>query len=267
MPRLLHISDIHFGPKHRPEAAEGVLRLVEDVQPDALVVSGDLTQRAKPRQFQEARAFIDRVTVPVLTVPGNHDVPLYRGFFAERVFFPYRAYQRHFSEELEPVLELPGLTLIGVNTAFNWTTKHGRITGRQLDRLEGQLRDLPEVGFRVVVIHHEMIPAPRFGLQTVMAHAWELADVLSSRGVDMVLAGHLHQAFVSTTEDYYAFGRRPVIVAHSGTTTSTRGRGGERGVSSCNLIQLDAGATEIRQLRWTGGTAGFEEHSVHRYRR
>src|SRR4030095_10141040 len=75
---LLHISDVHFGPPHRPELAEKGLAFVEEHRPAAVVLSGDLTQRAKPKQFQEARRFVDRLPAPTLVVPGNHDVPLYR---------------------------------------------------------------------------------------------------------------------------------------------------------------------------------------------
>ena len=78
MRRILHISDVHFGPPHLPDVAAGVLRLVESRQPDLVALSGDLTQRAKPHQFREACSWVDRIGVPTVTVPGNHDVPLYR---------------------------------------------------------------------------------------------------------------------------------------------------------------------------------------------
>jgi 3',5'-cyclic AMP phosphodiesterase CpdA len=78
MRHLLHISDVHFGPPHRPELAEKVLEFADRRKPDAVVLSGDLTQRAKPEQFRQARRFVDRFPAPALVVPGNHDVPLYR---------------------------------------------------------------------------------------------------------------------------------------------------------------------------------------------
>src|SRR3954453_23307871 len=97
---ILHISDVHFGPPHLPRVSEGVLELIDRLRPGFVVVSGDLTQRAKPEQFRQARAFVDRIEslgVPTLTVPGNHDVPLYRVW--ERIFNPYGCYKKYFSPE------------------------------------------------------------------------------------------------------------------------------------------------------------------------
>src|ERR1700728_3239791 len=101
---LLHCSDVHFGPKHLPAVTAGLLALIEARRPDLVVVSGDLTQRAKPAQFRAAREFVDRIPVLTLVVPGNHDVPMYRGLFLERIFAPFQAYRRCFSADLEPIL-------------------------------------------------------------------------------------------------------------------------------------------------------------------
>ena len=105
------------------------MAFVERQRPDLVVVSGDLTQRAKPEQFRQARAFVDRIEalgVPTLTVPGNHDVPLYRVW--ERIFNPFGCYRKYFSPELEPVYRDDELLVVGINTAFGWTLKDGRIT-------------------------------------------------------------------------------------------------------------------------------------------
>ena len=126
MRQILHISDVHFGPYHQPEVAAGVLDLIERRRPDLVAVSGDLTQRAKPYQFVEAREFVDRIPVPTIAVPGNHDVPMYR--FWERLLAPYGAYRKHFAQELEPVVRDDEMLVVGVNTAHNWTIKDGRIT-------------------------------------------------------------------------------------------------------------------------------------------
>ena len=127
---ILHISDIHFGPAHLPDRAAGVLDLVAARRPDLVILSGDLTQRAKPTQFRAARRFVDEIGVQVLAVPGNHDVPLYR--FWERCLVPLRAYRRHFDSELEPRLADDELLVVGFNTAFNLTLTGGRILRRQL---------------------------------------------------------------------------------------------------------------------------------------
>lgn len=262
---LLHISDVHFGPPHLDAVHEGVLDLVEDRHPDVVVLSGDLTQRAKPEQFRQAREFVDRIPVPTLVVPGNHDVPLYRVW--ERVFTPFGAYRKYFAEELEPTYRDEAMVIVGINTAFNWTLKEGRI---QLDRLMevGELlEEVPRGVFKVVVAHHHMIPPPNFGTQTVLGNAEDAMDLFSTVGVDLILSGHLHQSYIGNSEEFYPKGRPPVIVIHSGTTTSNRGRAGERERNSCNWIQFDDESVVVSHLLYHPEVSRFREHSRHWYPR
>lgn len=242
-----------------------MLELIERHRPDFVVVSGDLTQRAKPEQFRQARAFVDRIPVPSLVVPGNHDVPLYRVW--ERIFAPYGAYKKHFSPELEPVYRDDELLVVGINTAFNWTIKDGRITLRRLLEVETILRSVPDSVCKVVVAHHHLIPPPNFGTQRVLANAYEAIDLFSSAGVDLILSGHLHQAYIGNSEEFYPKGRPPVVILHSGTTTSNRGRAGERERNTCNWIQVDHKSMVVSHLRWHRELDRFAEHSRHWYPR
>lgn len=262
---IFHISDVHFGPPHLPAVADGVLAFIEQRRPDVVVLSGDLTQRAKPEQFQAARRFVDRIPVPTLVVPGNHDVPLYRVW--ERIFHPFGAYRRHFSEELEPVYRDDRLMIVGINTAFNWTLKDGRIQLSRLLEVGDLLNSVPETVFKVVVAHHHLIPPPNFGTQTVLANAYEAIDLFSSVGVDLILSGHLHQAYIGNSEEFYPKGRPPVVILHSGTTTSNRGRAGERERNTCNWIQLDDSSMIVSHYRWHPELTRFAEHSRHWYPR
>ncbi len=278
MRQILHISDVHFGPPHLDEVSDGVCELARRRHPDLVVISGDLTQRAKPEQFRQARAFIDRFTMPTLTVPGNHDVPMYR--FWERTLAPFGAYQEHFASELEPTFEDDEMLVVGVNTAFNWTVKNGRVTRAGLRRLRGLLAGSGQASAdrarsgratpgraRIVVAHHPMVPAPRFDTQRVLGNVHTVVDLLAGSGVDLVLSGHLHQAWISTTEAYYPTGRRPVLLVHSGTSTSSRGRGSERRRNTCNWIRLSDGEIEISHLGWDRDAGRFHEQSRHRYPR
>jgi 3',5'-cyclic AMP phosphodiesterase CpdA len=245
--------------------SEGVLEFIGRNRPDLVVLSGDLTQRAKPEQFKQARAFVDRIPVPTLTVPGNHDVPLYRVW--ERIFNPYGCYRKYFSPELEPVYRDGEMLVVGINTAFGWTFKDGRIKIRRLLEVEKLLRETPETVFKVVVAHHHMIPPPNFGTQRVLANAYEAIDLFSSAGVDLILSGHLHQAYIGNSEEFYPKGRPPVVILHSGTTTSNRGRGGERERNTCNWIQLDGKSLVVSHYRWHHSLERFAEHSRHWYPR
>lgn len=242
-----------------------MLELIDRHPPDFVVVSGDLTQRAKPEQFRQARAFVDRIPVPSLVVPGNHDVPLYRVW--ERAFDPYGAYKKYFSPELEPVWQDGELLVVGINTAFGWTFKDGRITLRRLLEVERILKSVPDEVCKVVVAHHHLIPPPNFGTQTVLANAYEAIDLFSNAGVDLILSGHLHQAYIGNSEEFYPKGRPRVVIVHSGTTTSNRGRAGERESNTCNWIQVDGKSMVISHLRWHRDLGRFAEHSRHWYPR
>lgn len=265
MRRIFHISDVHFGPPHLPRLARGVLEFIDQHRPDLVVVSGDLTQRAKPEQFREARAFVDQIPVPTLVVPGNHDVPMYRVW--ERVFSPYGAYRRHFSPELEPLYRDDELLVVGINTAFNWTIKDGRIPLSRLLEVGELCASVPESVLKVVVAHHHLIPPPNFGTQRVLGNAYEAIDLFSSAGVDLILSGHLHQAYIGNSEEFYPKGRPPVVILHSGTTTSNRGRGGEKEKNTCNWIRADTQSMVVCHFAWQKELDRFAEQSRHWYPR
>lgn len=265
MRTIFHISDVHFGPPHLPRVSQGVLEHIERNRPSLVVLSGDLTQRARPEQFREARAFVDAIPVPVVVVPGNHDVPLWRIW--ERIFDPYGCYKKHFSPEMEPIHQDDEMLVVGVNTAFGWTIKDGRITMRRLLELADLFERTPESIFKVVVAHHHLIPPPNFGTQRVLGNAFEAIDIFSSVGVDLILSGHLHQAYIGNSEEFYPKGRPPVVILHSGTTTSNRGRGGERERNTCNWLRIDKESMIVSHLRWHRELDRFAEHSRHWYPR
>jgi len=133
MASLIHLSDLHFG-AHDPEIVEAVERQVDKANPDLVVISGDLTQRAKTEQFQQACRFLERLRDnghDVLAVPGNHDVPLYD--VLRRFLSPLTRYMRFIDDTLCPLYELPGATVLGINTARSFTFKDGRISREQTD--------------------------------------------------------------------------------------------------------------------------------------
>jgi 3',5'-cyclic AMP phosphodiesterase CpdA len=266
---ILHISDVHFGPPHLPRLAEGVLELAAERHPSLVVVSGDLTQRALPEQFRQARAFVDRFAAPVLAVPGNHDVPFHKPPHRlwMRFLAPFRQYRRHFSPELEPIYRDDEMIVVGINTAFGWTLKDGRIKLRRLLELGELLAGVPEPVFKVVVAHHHLIPPPNFGSQRVLTNAYEAIDLFSSVGVDLILSGHQHQSYIGNSEEFYPKGRPPVVLLHSGTTTSNRGRGSERDKNTCNWIEIGARSLIVSQLRWHPELDRFAEQSRHWYPR
>lgn len=261
MRQILHISDVHFGPHHAPEVADGVLDLVARRRPDLVAISGDLTQRAKPRQFREARAFVDRLGAPALAVPGNHDVPMYR--FWERLLLPYGAYRKHFAADLEPDFEDDEMLVVGINSAYNWTVTGGRVRRARLRQVAARLDAAPPGAARVVVVHHELAPAPRFDTRRVLKGARAAVDVFARHGVELVLAGHLHQSYVLPSEAYYPTGGEPFLIVHAGTTTSDRGRGSERGRFTCNWVRVADSEIAVAHLGWDAAARRFAVWSRH----
>ena len=176
MLRLLHISDLHFGPPYVPHVGKALLEVAPRLSPDAVVISGDFTQRAKREQFIEARGFMDRLPrVPQLVIPGNHDVPLYRIF--ERIFDPHGLYREHISEDLNQIMKLDGAVIVGLDsTAPLRAITNGRLHHGQLDFCSKAFADAPEDAARIVVAHHHFAPAPDYLYDQTMPKARRAID-------------------------------------------------------------------------------------------
>jgi 3',5'-cyclic AMP phosphodiesterase CpdA len=273
MLKLLHISDLHFGPPFLPAVAEAVLRAAYELAPDIVVASGDFTQRAKRRQYAEARAFLERLpAVPRVVVPGNHDIPLYRVF--ERLLRPYANYRQYISDELETVLARDDAVIVALNTTSPLLAiTHGRIRRRQLDYCARAFAAAPASAVRIVVAHHHFAPAPDYDDEhDVMWRAREAIDRFNELGVELILGGHLHRAYIGNSLDLYPSKSREsgIIIAQCGTTTSRRGRAREREKNSFNLITIGGEVTEITHYLYfheAGGFAPFSRHTFPRRQR
>lgn len=150
---LLQISDPHFGTE-QPPVVEALVALARRQRPDLLVLSGDITQRARPTQFRVARAFMHRLGAPVLAVPGNHDIPLFDLW--ARLRRPYAGHIAAFGDDLEPVHFSPDLMVVCVNTTRAWRHKHGEVSGLQVDRVARLLAGAGAAQLRVVVVHQPL---------------------------------------------------------------------------------------------------------------
>ena len=238
--RILHISDLHFGPPYVPRVGEEVLRLAPTVDADAIVISGDFTQRAKEEQFIAARDFVERLPdLPRLVVPGNHDVPLYR--IRERLFEPHDLYRRYISPELNSVLRIDGATLVGLDsTAPLRAITNGRIDSEDLAFCLRALQEAPSGDARIVVAHHHFAPAPDYEGDRAMPKAKRAIELFTRLEVDLILGGHLHRAYVGNSLDVYPGIDRShgITIVQSGTTTSRRGRAREHEKNSFNVIEI-----------------------------
>lgn len=251
MRTLVHLSDLHFG---RVDHAiiEPLIATVQDLKPDVVAVSGDLTQRARSRQFQEARAFLDALPAPQIVVPGNHDVPLYNLF--ARFFQPLQKYRRYITDDLEPFYCDEEIAVLGINTARALTIKHGRINARQIASIGTRLGACREKITRVLVTHHPFdVPAGQDEDELVI-RAPQAMEALVRFGIDVLLAGHLHVSYTGHTVERYRIATRSALVVSAGTATSTRYRGE---CNSFNVLRIRHPHIEVAQLVWQSERAAF----------
>jgi len=269
MSRLIHISDLHFGPPFLPRVGRAVLRLAEELRPDAVIVSGDLTQRAKRKQFLDARDFMNQLPdVPRLVIPGNHDVPLYR--LAERLRRPHDLYREIICEDLNPVLELPDALIVGLDsTAPRTAISNGRVVPGQLESCRTAFESADGDRARIVVAHHHFAPAPDYHYNATMPRSRRAMECFVDSGVEMILGGHLHRAYIGNSLDFYPGNHRDrgIIVVQCGTTTSSRGKGRERNKNSFNVIDIGLQTFDIRHYMYFDSDKSFAPMSRHLFPR
>jgi 3',5'-cyclic AMP phosphodiesterase CpdA len=257
---LLHISDLHFGPPYLPKVGLALLRAAPQLNPGVIVVSGDLTQRAKRQQFTEAKEFLNLLPpVPMVIIPGNHDVPLFR--LAERWLRPYQLYQEIISPELDHVARVDGAVIVALNsTAPRRHITNGRIYRTQLEFCTQAFRDSPPGAARIIVAHHHFAPAPDYQRDEIMPRAKRAMNHFIDLGVEMILGGHLHRGYIGNSLDIYPKANRHhgVIIVQCGTSTSRRGRAREREKNSFNLIRIGTDMVHITHYMYFDDADSFE---------
>lgn len=258
--QLLHVSDLHFGGHADVAKVEALERMIPDLRPDAVVLSGDLAQRARHGEFQRARAFtqVAAKTAPVYVLPGNHDVAWWwRPFLPFGHEMLYRKYRRYFGEQLTPTLTVPGAVIAGALTAngvgwasMTWRLRDlavkGHLPKSEYLRVRALFAAAPPDEARVLVLHHNLLRGDisrRMGLAY-----WRRAQrrVVES-GADVVLCGHDHQ------EGAEMLGDR-VIISTAGPICIPA-RGGRP--SSFNFVTIEPTAVQVTFFRWEAERGRF----------
>lgn len=231
---LLQVSDPHFGTEQAP-VVEALLQLIHDLGPDLVVLSGDITQRARRLQFEAASRFLGAMQRPYMVVPGNHDIPMFN--LPVRFTDPYAGYRRSLGDDLEPQVETDDLLIIGLNTARRLRQKNGQVSPAQVERSCARLRQARAGQLRIVVTHHPVHVTRRVDEGNVLHGSRDAVAAWNAAGADLLMGGHIHLPYVRPLGERYAGLRRPMWAVQAGTAISRRIRGGMP--NSVNVVRYD----------------------------
>ncbi len=246
MRTIAHISDLHFGTEDADMVAD-LRRQFVQLQPDLVVVSGDLTQRARASQYQATREFLDSIPFPYLVVPGNHDVaPWFRLF--ERLADGLTDYRRYITDDMTPYFADDEIAVLGINTARALTAKGGRINSGQVSDACTRFQQLQSDAVRIIVTHHPFDLPPNADEDDLIGRAHMAMAQFARCQVDMFLAGHLHVTHSCETARRYKIAGHSAIVVQAGTAISHRVRGE---LNSWNMIRVAKPSIQIERYNWT----------------
>ena len=259
--RLLHVSDLHAGTHEELEVEHALARLVERLEPQLVVASGDLAHRGRRQELERAASLLRSLGPPVLAVPGNHDLP----YTPSRFVRPWAEFEQVW-QTTEPTTSLPGLHVVGLNSARPFRHQGGALGRAQLESAAERLGRAENGALRVAVLHHHLIGAPwRARHKRPVSRRNHVLRTLVDAGADLILAGHIHQAAVSERHEFEVVGgeARTAVVAIAPGLGQPRPRrlGEARGL---HLHEADADAIVVRTFLWSGGdwTLGAERRFV-----
>ena len=248
--RLLHVSDLHVGAHREPDVEARLAALVERTEPQLIVASGDLSHRGRREQLERAAAFLRSLGPPVLAVPGNHDIP----HTPVRFVRPWTEFERVW-ETTEPTASLPGLHVVGINSARPFHHQSGGLGSGRLERAIARLEQGEQGALRVAVLHHHLANAPwRAARKRPTARRSHVLHELAGAGADMILSGHIHQAAIYERHEFEVLeegGARTVLAGAPGLGRPRPRRLGE--ARGFHVHEIDDEAIVVQTYLWTRG--------------
>lgn len=252
--RMIQLSDLHFGTE-QPEVVDALVATIQSLQPDLLLLSGDITQRARRSQFRACEHFLARLPqVAVMAVPGNHDLPLFNLW--QRLWAPYAQFQRSFGDELAPEYESDQLLVLGVNTTCPGRHVDGGFSTASLNAVAQRLKN-SRARVKIVMGHHPVDAVLAVDEKNIAEGADAAVRAWSAAGMQLYLAGHIHYPFHARLDRRYPGVPANCWTLQAGTAISSRVR--DHKANSFNLIDWSADQDTLRLERWdfTPTTPGF----------
>lgn len=213
--RIIHISDLHFG-MYQDHIREIFLAEIALLKPEIIIISGDLTQRAKKHQFELLQSFLQCLPGIVLVVPGNHDIPLYNLF--RRIFYPFHAYKKYIAKRFNAQFSEDSLAILGVNSVDPYQIKDGQLSSKIIKKIKQYFR-VEQKAVNILFFHHNFDHIE--GLHKPLENETQFLSYLRSSNIDIVCTGHLHFAHVSLIRKN---NMKPCLILHAGTLLCTRSR-------------------------------------------
>lgn len=247
---LVHLSDLHFG-RVDNEVINSLKKSIRQIKPNITIISGDLTQRAKEKEFLDAKKFINGLKHEVLVIPGNHDVPLFNLW--RRFFSPFERYKKYIHHDLEPFYQDQNLAILGINTARPFRLKHGRISAHQAELIQNRLTKKRGL-VKILVGHHPFDLPDKYGRVKIISGAKGVMQQIVDSGVDLVLGGHMHISYIGSTARRYKFKGKDAIVLQA-ATVSKRTRGEE---PSFNVIKISKDKIHLERMVYNQVTKTFD---------
>jgi 3',5'-cyclic AMP phosphodiesterase CpdA len=264
--RIVHISDLHRGAVgFRHGMAELIQEKINDYQPDVVVITGDLTHRAMPEQFEQVLEFLQGLPFPLLLIPGNHDVPHLNPW--TRLFTPFDVYRAHMGDDLEPVFSSENVVIAAVNTVRGGRFQQGRLGVEQLKRLETIFSNSTAAACRVLVTHHALVGPPGGRIKQPMPNRLLILGRLEEMGVNIVLSGHVHEAYCGSSRDFCLASNRGVVLCQAGLGTERPRPGWLWETNTFNCLEIDATTIRVEVYPHHPGDHAFNMTGEHRFPR
>jgi 3',5'-cyclic AMP phosphodiesterase CpdA len=251
--RILHISDLHLGATTGSEPLAALRELVPELDPEILVVTGDLTHRGRRAELERARELLESINLPLLAVPGNHDIPY---VFPTRFTRTREEWERVFGTT-EPVYASDRLMVVGLNSVRPWRQQGGALESSQLDRLAPKLDGARAGALRTAALHHHLAAPPwRAAHKRPVRQRDLVLQRLASAGVELVLGGHVHQSSVAERREFEvvdADQRSSLVLATA--PGFGRPRPQRRGEAlGFNFYEFDQESISVVTWSWSGST-------------